>query len=66
MNTMQHRKDTIHFTPESFARFKKDYAYAKAEGFDTFIFEGHEVLVDYAKYMIQFMEMRLNGELPDP
>jgi hypothetical protein len=59
MNTMQHRKDTIHFTPESFARFKKDYAYAKAEGFDAFNFEGHEVLVAFAYYMIEYIENQI-------
>jgi hypothetical protein len=62
--TMKHRKNTINFTKESFERFKQDYAYAKAEGFDAFTFEGHEVLVNYAKYMIAYIEMRL-GEKPD-
>jgi hypothetical protein len=61
---MKHRTNTISFTPESFARFKRDHAYARAEGFDAFTFEGHEVLVEYAKYMIAYIQMQI-GEKPD-
>jgi hypothetical protein len=57
--TMKHRTNTINFTKESFERFKRDYAYAKAEGFEAFTFEGHEILVAYAKYMIQYIETQI-------
>lgn len=48
---------TMLFTPVMQRRFKAAHAKATEEGKDSFVFEGHEFLVEYAKYMIQYMEM---------
>lgn len=58
MNIMHHRYNSLQMTPERFAAFKKDYTYAQAEGFDAFVFDGHPVLVSYAKYLIEYFELR--------
>jgi len=47
-------KDTINFTPEKLKDFKK--LYEATEPGKTFMFEGREVLKDYAKYVIQYLE----------
>lgn len=46
-------------TEENFPRFKKAYEEAAVMGDDTiFEFEGQEVLVVYAKYLIEYFETR--------
>lgn len=37
-------------------RFKAAYEKAKAAGAEQFVFEEHEFLVAYAKYLIQYLE----------
>jgi len=44
----------IVFTTENFKKFKQLYA-ATQKG-DVFVFEGREVLHDYAKYVIEYLE----------
>lgn len=46
---------TITWTPEMLARFKKAHAKAKAAGNDKFIFDGHEFIVGYAGFLIEFL-----------
>jgi hypothetical protein len=46
----------VEFTEESFKRFKKAYEDASSEGKEQFTFEGNDVLVSYAKYLIQYVE----------
>lgn len=48
---------TIVFTPSMQRRFKAAYEEAKVQGKETFTFDGNEFLLDYAKYMIEYMEM---------
>lgn len=47
--------DQIEFTAEKFKAFKKAYDKAITDKKDQFEFEGHEVLVSYAKYVIQYL-----------
>ena len=49
----------IEWTPAILARFKKAHAKAVADKADTFIFDGNEFVVSYAKYLIEY----LNGVL---
>ncbi len=46
----------ITFDKERFARFKRMYHKTLREKRSTFIFDGIEVLVDYAKYVIEYVE----------
>ena len=56
-------KEGITFTPEVRDRLRVAYNKAVDEGVDTFDFEhdGVEVefVVDYAKYLLEFLDMRL-------
>lgn len=52
-------KDTtehIHFDKPRFERFKKVYQKTLRAKEDTFMFDGCIVLVDYAKYVIEYVE----------
>lgn len=54
--------DMIEFTPEKLKRLKKARASAVERGDTQFTFEGKEVLVSYAKYMIEYLETQLEGK----
>lgn len=47
--------NSIVFTPEKLRRFKKAYAECTTE---SFVFEGHEFLKAYARYLIQYLEQK--------
>ena len=49
----------ISFTPEKLKEFKKLYEATKPNG--IFIFEGREVLKEYAKYVIIYLEGKFKG-----
>ena len=49
----------INWTPKKLKRFKRAYHKATTE---TFVFEGHEFLKDYAKYLIQYLETELGKQ----
>lgn len=48
----------IEFTREKYLKLKREYNKAVAQGKSRFDFEGHPVLVAYAKYLIQYLEMK--------
>lgn len=48
----------IQFTPEKFKAFKK--LYEKTAANQTFMFEGREVLKEYAKYVIEYLELKFD------
>jgi hypothetical protein len=52
----QVKMNQIEFTKPKLKALKKQYEKARAEEKETFIFEGHEILVSYAKYMIEYLE----------
>jgi hypothetical protein len=43
-------------TLENIGKFKMLYDLARQQKKETFMFEGSEVLVDYAKYVIQYFD----------
>jgi hypothetical protein len=47
-------KTMVSFTPYRLKRFKKAYSECKA---GTFMFEGNEYLKEYAKYVIQYLDI---------
>lgn len=49
------------FTFEKFAKLKRTYRKAVDENKTQFTFEGHELLVSYAKYLIEYLETRFGG-----
>ena len=48
----------VTFTPESAKQFKSRYEQAVADGETSFTWEGREVLTSYAKYVVQYLEMK--------
>lgn len=46
----------VTFTREKFKKFKKAYNACKQAQRQSFTFEGHEVLADYARYMLEYLE----------
>lgn len=49
---------TIIWTVPKLKAFIKVYARAVADGKPTFVFEGHEFVVEYAEYVIQYLQRR--------
>ena len=47
--------NTIHFTEVKFSTLKRAYERATKDGETQFKFEGHDVLVSYAKYLIEYL-----------
>ena len=47
---------TIRFTPEKLTAYRAAYQKAVDEGAEEFMFEDHEWLTSYAKYMIEYLE----------
>ena len=61
------KTDTIilfgkHTHRDALARFKREYEMARGRGEPQFFFDGQEVLVTFAKYVLQYAEHEL-GEL---
>lgn len=48
----------MEFTRVKYIKLRTAYNRAVREGKIQFTFEGHELLVAYAKYLIQYLEMR--------
>lgn len=44
------------WTPTMLKRFKSAVKKAEAESAETFVFEEHEFLVAYARYLIEYLE----------
>jgi hypothetical protein len=40
-------------------RFKDEYKKANASSVETFVFDGDLFIVSYAKYLIEYLEMKL-------
>lgn len=49
-------KPEIEFTPEKVARLRQSIESAERQGEKTFSFEGHELYVPYAKYLLEYIE----------
>lgn len=47
--------NTINFDKESAKEFRAAYHQARDAGEDQFTFQGHDVLVSYAKYLCEYL-----------
>jgi hypothetical protein len=52
--------NTITFTHETFKSLKSEYKNAVENNKEIFIFQGHELLTAYAKYMIEYLNSKMN------
>jgi hypothetical protein len=51
----------VSFTRESAQRLKQAYVRATKEGKQSFIFEGNEYVVDYAKYLLEYLATKFGS-----
>lgn len=52
---MEESDDMLEFTPDLYEKLKKEYNKALEEEQESFEFEGREVLTNYAKYMVEYL-----------
>jgi hypothetical protein len=55
----------VNYTPEMLRRLKGAYNTAVKAKAETFVFDGNEYLVSYAKYLIEFLETKFHQPI-DP
>lgn len=48
----------ITFTPTLRDKLREAYAIAVADQRETFAFEGHVIVTSYAKYLLEYLDMR--------
>lgn len=48
----------MEFTKLKYQKLRRAYNNAVRQGKEQFVFEGQDILVAYAKYLIQYLEMR--------
>lgn len=53
---MADEQKMISWTKPMLERFRKAYQKAVADNADTFMFDGNEFVVGYAKYLIQYLD----------
>jgi hypothetical protein len=51
----------IVFTPDKVLALRRAYTHAVETKQEVFIFEGHEILVKYAKYLLEYLKMQFPG-----
>jgi hypothetical protein len=52
----------ITFDRRKVEQFRKAYNRARAAGETQFVFEGHSLLVAYARYMLEYLDLRVVKE----
>lgn len=55
------QENMMNFNVNTFKQLKKEYEKAVKAGQKSFMFNGQELLVDYAKYLIQYLEPKFGG-----
>jgi hypothetical protein len=53
----------VEFDRAKFKRLKARYGLAVQDNEETFMFEGHELLKDYAKYLIQYLDTLFKAKI---
>jgi len=49
----------LEMNQKTFERLKTAYEAARQQGLDSFVFEDNEFVTNYAKYLIEYIEMKL-------
>lgn len=50
--------EVIELTPDKLKKLEKAYQDADSKGISILEFEGHEILTDYAKYMVKYAKLQ--------
>ena len=53
----------INFDPDKLAEFKKALSGAIAEKKEVFVFEEHEFLVSYARYLVEYLDTKVPSKV---
>lgn len=53
------KRETVTFTADKLKEFRKAYQWANAASIGQFSFDGRIYNTDYAKYLIEYLEMQL-------
>ena len=59
---MSNKQEMISFTEADLAEFKSAYNTAVKDNQDSFIFENHEYVVGYAKYLIEYLNSKFEQQ----
>ena len=51
---------TINFDLQTYSRLKKEYQRSVDNNVEVFVFDGHELLTEYAKYLIEYLTTKFN------
>jgi hypothetical protein len=54
--------ETITFDRRKVEQFRKAYNRARTAGETQFVFDGHDFLVSYARYMLEYLTLQMGGE----
>lgn len=49
---------TLSFDKITYQRLKKEYQLSVDNNVEVFVFDGHELLTNYAKYMIEYLKSK--------
>lgn len=55
--------ESINFDRTKLKELKQLYSIAVKDGRESFMYEGHELLTSYAKYLIEFLTDRLSDDV---
>lgn len=55
-------QEFIEFSQANIPKFKAAYSLARTKEKKTFIFEGKEFVTDYAKYVIEYIDLQFNKQ----
>lgn len=59
---MPDKSNTISVTKPDYIKLKRAYDAALEEGHTSFVFQERELLVDYAKYLLQYLKPKFEDE----
>lgn len=52
--------EVIEFDRPKYNRLQISYKQAVVDGKDVFLFEGHELVTSYAKYLLEYLKLKFN------
>ena len=56
------KENPTYLTVDDLIPIKKAIKQAESEGKDTFMYKGSEILVAYAKYLVEYMTLKVKGQ----
>lgn len=60
-NAVSNEPPYITFTLENYEALRKQYEKARKQELETFEFEGHTLVTDYAKYLLEYLKKQFGA-----